>query len=273
MIALLDGDILAYRCAFAAEKTKYLTYESHGVNLYDAHKDIPKGTPKECVWQRKEVEPEEFAVEATRATLQSILTKLGTNDYELYLSGAESFRERIAVTKKYKGNRDGLARPVHYEAVRAVLTQMGGIVCGEGLEADDLLGIRATELGDDSVIVSIDKDLLQIPGRHYNWVSDKHVTVGLRGGSLSLGCQILSGDPTDNVPGLPGIGQVKAEARLKDCSSNRDMLTRIREDYLAYAGGDQDSADRYLTEQGSLVYILRRYEDSFTKWMEKTLAA
>jgi 5'-3' exonuclease len=265
-IALIDGDILCYRCAFAAEKTKYLVYDGLSGYMYDAYKDIPKNTPKEYIWSRKEVEPEELAVVATQATLDSILQKLGTDQYEIYLSGPISFRERVATTAKYKGNREGAQRPVHFGAVRSALLSMGATVCSDELEADDLLGIRATSLGDGCVIVSIDKDLLQIPGRHFNWVSGEDRFVDRRDGTLSLGCQLLSGDPTDNVPGLAGIGETKARKLLEGSSSTSEVLARVREAYKAQCG---DNWESYLMEQGQLVYILRDYKDSFFNWYKK----
>ena len=283
MIALIDGDVLVYRCAFAAEKTKYLVSHStidHAEQwyyLYDAYKDIPKGTPKDAVWSRKEVEPEEQAIAATRATLQSILNKLGTDKYELYLSGEKSFREELAVSRKYKGNRDAQVRPVHYSAVRSsLLSDFSGRVCEGGLEADDMLGTRATSLGDSSVIVSIDKDLLQIPGKHFNWVSgDDVVTIGTRDAFLNLGCQILSGDPTDNVQGLPGIGPVKARKLLESSSGTSDMLARIRGAYHNHPvfGGDRGAAEYSLCETTSLVYILREgRKTEALEWLEKHAA-
>lgn len=279
MIALIDGDILCYRCAFAAEKTKYLAtrFEGEMWGPFDSHKDMKDYLVGQLtdytIWSRKEVEPEELAIQATQATLQSILTKLGTDKYELYLSGPVSFRDSVAVTKKYKGNRDGVSKPVHYAAVRNFLVSaLSGVVCEGGLEADDTLGIRATRLGDECVVVSIDKDLLQIPGQHFNWVSDEHTRVSPRGGALALGCQILSGDATDNIPGLAGIGQRKAAAILEGSTDLRDMCSRIWKQYLDHCGNDEARAKNYLLEQGTLVYILRDIEDSFEKWYGKHAA-
>lgn len=276
-IALIDGDILCYRCAFAAEKTKYLATLPDASKMwgpFDSHKDMKEFLVGKLtdyhIWSRKEVEPEELAVQATQATLESILTKLGTDKYEIYLSGPFSFRERIATTAKYKGNREGIQRPVHYGAVRSALLSMGASVCDNELEADDLLGIRATSLGDGCVIVSIDKDLLQIPGRHYNWVQGEDRVVSRRDATLSLGCQLLSGDSTDNVPGLAGVGEVKARKLLEGSNSTSEVLARVREAYKSQCG---DNWERYLIEQGQLVYILRDRADSFIDWYEKNYYA
>lgn len=273
MVALIDGDILVYRCGFAAEKTFYAV-ETEYVDgtyweKYDAHKDIPKDTPKTSIWSRRTVEPVENALQATKATIDHILSKVGATSYEIFLSGKRSFREKLAFSRPYKGNRDTATKPTHYTAIREYLLGLGARIPGDDLEADDALGIRLGELGDSGIIVSIDKDLLQIPGRHFNWVSGDYLTVSARDGHLALGCQILSGDPTDNVPGLEGIGSAKASKLLQDVTSPRDMLDRIRVIYLDHFGGDLSLAERKFQESGDLVYILRSKDDSFSKYLRK----
>lgn len=269
-VALIDGDILVYRCGFAAEKTKYLVQSGEFVDgIYEAHKDIPKDVAKDRIWKRKEVEPVENALNACKATIEFILEKLGTDKYEIYLSGKGSFREKLAVTAPYKGNRETQEKPVHYRAIRDYLEKQWGAVAEpgyEGLEADDRLGIRSRALGDGGVVVSIDKDLLQLSGRHYNWVQDIHISVSPREGAINLGCQILSGDPTDNVGGLPGIGPIKAQKLLSGVTDPRSMVARIREMYSDIF--QSLGQDRFL-ECGNLVYILRSEDDSFEKWLSK----
>jgi len=266
--ALIDGDILLYRCGFACEKTYYLVYGagSESPALYSAHRDIPKDTPKEHIWSRKEVDTEDNAVRALDATLANILAKLGTDQYELYLSDSRTFRHELAVTKPYKGNRDGAPRPVHYGVLKSrLLDQHRGTVWPK-LEADDCLSIRATEMGADATIVSIDKDFSQIPGRYFNWVNGEMGEVTPRDATISLGCQILSGDSIDNIPGIAGLGPAKSRKLIGESSNTKEMVERIRSRYRDYMG---DNGESYLLEQGSLVYLLRSRDDSFKQWLEK----
>ncbi len=84
-----------------------------------------------------------------------------------------------------------------------------------GLEADDKLGILAT-LGifSDPVICTTDKDLLQVPGWHYNWQKDHLIEITPEEGQWHRWMQVLTGDPTDGYKGLPGCGKKKAEKIL-----------------------------------------------------------
>ena len=89
-----------------------------------------------------------------------------------------------------------------------------------GLEADDVMGILATHptlMPGKKVIISIDKDLTQIPGWYLN--PDKHtkaVKIAAKDGDYFHLMQTLQGDPVDGYKGCPGIGPKKAEKILAD---------------------------------------------------------
>ena len=85
------------------------------------------------------------------------------------------------------------------------------------MEADDLVAIWAHEALDrkeEYVICGIDKDLLQIPGHHYNYGKDTWKLINEEEALHNLYLQCLTGDATDNIPGLKGIGPKKAEKIL-----------------------------------------------------------
>jgi hypothetical protein len=105
-----------------------------------------------------------------------------------------------------------------------------------GMEADDLLGINQTK---DTIICTIDKDLRQVPGQHYNFVKDEIFTVSVQQGLLWFYTQMLTGDASDNVSGIRGIGIKKAtfflnreplstgHRKLSERKANRLYLERI----------------------------------------------
>jgi len=82
------------------------------------------------------------------------------------------------------------------------------------LEADDVMGVMATKEPGKHVIATIDKDLLQIPGKHYNWMHDSKLTQNVHKADRLFYTQIMAGDPTDNYFGIKGVGPVKAKAVL-----------------------------------------------------------
>lgn len=115
----------------------------------------------------------------------------------------------------------------------------------EGYEADDVLGTIARQAAEKGMAVKIvtgDRDLLQL-------VTDR-VVVNLAGGKKSesidfypeqvmekLGVRpdqvvdfkALVGDPSDNIPGVKGIGQKTAETLLKKYTTLDEIYTHLEE--------------------------------------------
>ena len=215
MKALIDGDIVTYRIGFASE-------------------DVSE---KLC---RARID--EF--------LSEMLIDLDVEDYDGYITGKGNFREKIAVTAPYKGNRSG-ARPKHYEFIRDYLLTDWAFKLVEGEEADDAIAICATSLGvGNFIICSTDKDFLQVPGDHYNFVKREKRNVSTSDGLRSFYEQVLTGDRVDNIVGLRGVGPVKAGKLLRDCDSEQSYYSATVEAY----SGDVER----VVENGQLLW-LRRY--------------
>ena len=125
MIALIDSDILCYRVGAVTEE-----------------------------------ENENTAIETMAVYLEDMLMfdLLDCEEHELFLTGKQNFRYDIAVTAPYKGNRKDKAKPKHLPLLREYLQVSWDASVSDGQEADDDIAIRATELGEDCIIASIDKD-------------------------------------------------------------------------------------------------------------------
>ena len=121
-----------------------------------------------------------------------------------------------------------------------------------GQEADDAIAIEATKLSDDCVIVSLDKDLDQVAGYHYNFVKDIAYYITPEEGLRRFYQQILTGDTADNIKGITGIGPVRSAQMLEDAEDEAEMYRRCVE---AYDGNE----DRVI-ENARLLW-LRRHEE------------
>lgn len=228
---LIDGDIIRYRCGFALENDEEFIFSSG---------DGPKKRTREFI----------------DVTVNSILRDCKAAKSEIWLSGSENFRDRIAKTVPYKANRKDRLKPAAYEYIGEYLVEKYGALYSRGCEADDELGILLTANPKERVCVSIDKDMGQISGWHYNWVKGNARWVSRKAGDVKLYTQILAGDPADNVRGIGGIGDKKAEEILKGARSSTELCQRA---WNAYRDA-RLSAD-YFQEVAGLVYILRRYDD------------
>jgi 5'-3' exonuclease len=131
----------------------------------------------------------------------------------------------------------------------------------DGYEADDALGMAlGTNPGCSVVICSIDKDLLQLPATHYNFVKREFKEVDAFSGAVQFYTQLLCGDPTDNIRGCPGIGKVKAERAFVGCTTERELYERAVEEYKKVY---KEEWEQPLTMNARLLYIWRKQEDEW----------
>ena len=222
--ALIDSDIVAYRIAFACDNEK------------------------EIIAKRR---LDSYLNDIITVGVDNTYPDCFVDSWKLFLTGKTNFRHEVAVTAVYKGNRTA-PKPKHLQALREHMMKEWGASVSEGQEADDDVAIAGTELGDAGIMVSLDKDIDQVAGWHYNFIKKQGYYVTEAEGMFKLYCQVLTGDTADNIIGLKGIGPVKAKAILDDSADEYDMYCRCVE---AYDGNE----DRVI-ENARLLY-LRRTKD------------
>jgi 5'-3' exonuclease len=178
-------------------------------------------------------------------------------DVEMYLSpsSGSNFRYEVAETRPYKGNRDRTHRPTHEADLRNYIIENWPTTIAEGEEADDLLGIEQTADPNNTIIVSLDKDLDQIPGLKYNFVADRSYEITQEQAHYNFHIQLMAGDSTDNIPGLPGVGVGKAAKALHGITDPMEQLAEVWRMYQIKSGVKDPW--KYLHEQGQLLHIRR----------------
>jgi len=216
---LIDGDIVAYRSAFATQ------------DLF----------PKDA---------EEKAEILLDYILEETLEFPTPDQYEIYLTGSGNFRHQIAKSYEYKGNRKSAEKPIHLYHIRQYMVDKFDAIVSEGEEADDLIAIEATRLGPDTVVASIDKDMLQIPCHHFNFGKNEWKTVDEWSGLQFFYNQILTGDRADNIVGLYRVGPVKATKILSEAKTEKDLWEACVKAY----DGDVDR----VIENARLLWLRRK---------------
>lgn len=221
MRALIDGDIIVYRVGFASDSDDL----SVAIHRCDAMLD--------------------GILEATRA-----------DNFRLFLTDAErNFRRQV--WPMYHANRVK-EKPRWYGEIKDYLINHWHAEIAYEQEADDAMGINQTE---HTIICSIDKDLKQIPGRHYNFVKQEFVTVTNEEGMKWFYTQLLQGDTVDNVQGVPGIGKAKAEKLLKNCTTAEQMYKAAHKAYhlkFSEMGLPAKEIDEIIVRNARLLYIRKR---------------
>jgi len=175
-------------------------------------------TPVYAIGFKTEGEPVSHALHSAKVFIERICSETEADEYILFLTGKGNFREKLATIQPYKGNRVNNRKPEHYNALREYAIEHHGAIVIDGAEADDALGIFLTSNDHyvDKVIATIDKDLNGVPGMHYNWDKKQGIYVTDPDADLFFLQQILTGDATDNIPGLYRVTGKKASQKLKD---------------------------------------------------------
>ena len=193
-VALVDSDIVAYRAAVLTEN-----------------------------------DSEEAAIQLCRDIHQTWMDAARCDSMVPCLTIGKSYR--CNSWPDYKANRKDKPKPKHLAAVRDSFSSIA--LCHSGWEADDVIGYLHTMTWHDceTVIVTVDKDLDQIPGWHCNPDKETVYEVSPDNSALYRWMQVLSGDTTDNYAGIPKIGEKKAHKLLEDVQLS-DYESTVRAIYL-----------------------------------------
>jgi DNA polymerase-1 len=175
--ALIDADIIAWRSAGSCEPTKL----------------------------KPEREPLEEAIWRCDDLFERILADTECDNYKAFLSGTENFR--YVLYPEYKANRKNKPQPLWLNDVKQHLVKNWNCDITEGYEADDAIGMNAHG---DFIVCSIDKDLTQIEGRHYNFVQNRMFEMDEESAARVVYYLLMVGDTSDNIQGVGGIGKTKA---------------------------------------------------------------
>lgn len=225
---LIDADILTYQVGYSVETPVYVVqngvYKTHNIaKKVCAEKGLD---PKTEIVKRPNIDSFEQAVIKLNQKLKPRFSDLGTKKYQMYLtaSGVEAnYRNNIATIIPYKGSRK--SKPFHYNALREYMITHFRAIVVTGEEADDAIGREQyrmrQEKGDfeGTYIDSIDKDLNMLEGWHYNGDKREIYFVNEETAMKSYYKQCLTGDLTDDIPGLTKILKVRdRETEAKEIS-------------------------------------------------------
>lgn len=268
-IALIDADMLPYIVGYTISD---MTYVRATTRVKSGQVPSIKDTP-EC----------KQACDRVNSLLNSWVYAAECDAAKLFMTKSEAnFRVRLAFTKPYKGQRKTEKPPFFYE-LREHLLEVHGAILADGEEADDLMSIAQwdshrrfqQDTGDefpigspehkafsDTCIVSLDKDLMIVPGWHLQpgqekkwvepmgWLELRRKANGqvkdLKGAGLMFHyAQMIIGDDIDNYAGIHGRGAKYAYDLLKDCKTEKELYMAVLSAYKAKFGHGQVKIKNY----------------------------
>ncbi len=228
--AVIDGDILAYRAAFWADQEGGEWLEGRIID------DLKRWTPP---------------------GIKNIVVTLSCRRQD-------NFRKKWL--PQYKEHRNDRPTPDNLPDAMQCLKDNALTITGEGLEADDLMGIMKSQLS--AVCVTIDKDLQQVPGYWWYPPVDPDSPTGeiqyttVEQADYWFHRQWITGDSTDNIPGIWKMGPKKAEALLNATApkNHTALVLALYERKPTKDGGSYTYDDA--VAMGKAVRILRDGEET-----------
>lgn len=272
LTALIDADVLRYECGSVGQKLNKETGEL-------------------------DILPFDFVKEVFDERIRTIVDGAGATDFKLFVTADQrtfkigrrqgvigvseflpNFREVLATGKVYKGTRNK-DKPFHWLNLTAYILSYPRVETAYGCEADDSIAIEHRLRCEETIICTRDKDLRQIPGRHYGWECGKQPEFGpitydslgtielvrnksgtkITGGGFKFFCsQVLTGDVVDNIGGAKGIGPVKAYSILSNCTTERECFSTVVSAFKEVGG---ERWKELLEEQCALIWIVRELNE------------
>ena len=188
------------------------------------------------------------------------------------LSDKTNFRRKL--NPLYKANRRATFRPIGLKPIREWMEEKYQTECWPNLEADDVLGILASERPnrlDKRIIVSIDKDFHGVPGHWYNFNREERHHPSVEDADDYHLIQTIAGDHTDGYKGVPGVGVARARAYLDKEGYTWDAVVE------AYAKADLPESEALMNAW--MARLLRKGEYNLKRkelyylWMPPTYQA
>jgi 5'-3' exonuclease len=206
----------------------------------------------------------EYVNDKVEDYIYQLYDQVGASHIAGFLGGERCFRYEIAKTKPYKDGRQKTEFQKNWiQYINEYLIQNFGFQFVNGIEADDAVSITVHQLrerGINHIICSNDKDVDQVWGNHYSMNKRQFYYVSEREANWKLESQMITGDPTDNIPGLPNKGKVYVERLfVKGVLSN---MAYVHWAYMQYLKGTSEENEAYFQEQKALLTMLTTH-DSF----------
>lgn len=220
MRAIIDGDSISYIIAYGHQSTS--------------------------------VDNPNLVVESVKQMVDSMLDAVGATEYMGFIEDSGyTFRHLATVAglfdgaqsdRGYKANRGAKRSEWHMNwgaTVNSYLRHNYGFTTIRGIESDDAVSIAAMEAKNENIdycICGNDKDLYQVPGKHYNYKTQKQLDISVEQAEFLKYKQVLMGDSTDNIQGIPKVGPKTAEKMLEPGSDYTFYKYIALQEYIKYYG-------------------------------------
>jgi 5'-3' exonuclease len=194
---LIDADSLMYFSSYGSEEDQVLSETKLSEKIYDI--------------------------------LNIVEQNYNIKEWHVFVKGKNNFRYKIF--PDYKKRRPE-KHPI-IDVLNQYLVDEFGAIEAHNAESDDYV-FSYSQLPENkgkAIMCSVDKDLRQIPGIHYDYQKNKFIIVDEETAIYNLAIQMIMGDAADCIPGLRGYGPKKAENLIKKGMTKYQYIKVILNEY------------------------------------------
>lgn len=209
-VVLIDADSLMYFSSYGSEEDQILSETKLSEKIYDI--------------------------------LNIVGQSYNVEKYYIFVKGQNNFRYKIFPA--YKKNRP--AKHPIIDTLNQYLIEEFQAIQSHNAESDDYVYSysQVPEFKGRAIICSVDKDMLQIPGVHYDYQKNKYHIISEEEGRYNLAIQMIMGDAADGIPALRGYGIKKAEKIIQRGMSKFQCMKAILREYQKNCLSSQDAKDQ-----------------------------
>lgn len=209
-IVLIDADSLMYFSSYGSEEDQILSETKLSEKIYDILNIIENS----------------YNVEA----------------YYIFVKGENNFRYKIFPA--YKKNRP--AKHPIIDILNKYLVDNFGAIEAHNAESDDYVFTysQLPEYKGRAIICSVDKDMLQIPGIHYDYQKNRFHIISEEEATYNLAIQMIMGDAADGISCLKGYGPKKAQKIIQRGMSQYQIVKAILKEYQKNCLNSQEAKNQ-----------------------------
>lgn len=221
--AIIDLDSILYAAAW-------------GKKIPDGQGDFVRDEKGRLVYEDK---TDDEIFESLDLILTSILEETDATNYIAYVKGQNTGRHRYNTKPDYKSNRPKESPKWWEKTVLYSINNWAAILIDD-IEVDDAVNITRLNI-ENSFIVAVDRDLLNLEGTHYNWKKKEWITVSKEEEFYYFWTDMITGQFGDGITGIPGIGKKGAEKMMVSMNVIIDIFWK----YIKTFGEEQGIKEFY----------------------------
>jgi len=202
--------------------------------------------------------------------MDTIIRNSGVVQWIGFYQGMNHKNFRTDLLPEYKGHRTKTEAILLWKPTILATLKKIGVTELFYIESDDALAV-VSRLFSNYILVSADKDMVQIPGTHYNPFKkgpaispDRWKRISKHQALFNLYCQVLSGDSTDmpnELCGIPLVGEVKSKKFLSKAENEDEYMKVVHDKYSAKFGEEAGLKRALVTYQ--MVRLLTHSKDDW----------